>query len=1072
MPLLFVSYRREADQDNLFRLMHFLQEALYAVWYDREQILVGDPSWEAKIDEGIERSNGVILCLTPGALESEVMQREIATARRKKKPIFPVVLKRMTNQELAHAFDHFGYEKHPHVEFFRDDADFEKHTPVLLKGLQREGLIVTPYDLRRRDGEQKTRYQAYLRHIASLYGTLQLHDINPEFKEKKDTYIEKLFVPMVTDLTLVLEIEDYHIVDSWVIRRGTPHPEFQRAPLKSDEKKAFEREYQRLRKDPMWNWSAIDKLIEEHQNALYERREEELHSRFSRIDDGVEFIPLGAFEVASSCQNLIVMGEAGVGKSAFARFLGVALAGEQIPQWNRPITRDHLGYWAHQITPVYVRLKQFFTWEEFAPNADSLVSYLRQDLEKDPKLKGVVDEILPDLREYGAILFLDGLDSLLIGSPRQVDRRRRQIEEFIQSLQDEFKGTRFVITCRPSVLEEWALEAFFTVTLLPFTDEQSKQLVHQFYQTILPQESETIGNQLVDELEGYALELRSNPRFVTLLATLYPATRGVLFSKTIDLQLDRWAREPALTAYSLAEMLDESDEASAKRYILKRLGKLAFEATEYMTKTSESDPNHEVIPFQLLAVQVGEIADETGADSNEIQKYLSQFAYVLVPIKEHGKTVAFKFAHQSFREYLASYWIFQETVNQKKQSAHPFDRVRRWVETNPDGWMSTFRWLGDVINDDGTTIDNPHIWTLLDDLLEDTVPEEVTSDYRGFYAAWLASQIVFDQEIYKKYQEGGVSGFKAKLYQTVLEWLKKVLETKDALPLEARAHCGRLLGKMSISRRGVGRLRDRYDRKELPDIWWVEVPAGEFILGSKGTDLYALPDEFPQRKVFLPKFEISKYPITYEQYEAFTDTKIGGYTRDEYWTASGLKWRGGLRYPSFGWQDPHWHISNHPVIGITWFEAYAFCRWLSDKTGSTIRLPTELEWEKTARGTRGLIYPYGNTFTPNGGNTRRSNIGRTTAVGIFTGYESPYEVSDMTGNVYQWCSTAYDIAELGSETLNLEDPEPAVGGDRVKRVLRGGCWKSYEGFARSAYRFGEYPQFTSAYWGFRVVKLD
>ena len=215
------------------------------------------------------------------------------------------------------------------------------------------------------------------------------------------------------------------------------------------------------------------------------------------------------------------------------------------------------------------------------------------------------------------------------------------------------------------------------------------------------------------------------------------------------------------------------------------------------------------------------------------------------------------------------------------------------------------------------------------------------------------------------------------------------------------------------------------DSRGLPEIDWVSIPAGSFIYG----------DDDNETTMELPAFDIARYPVTNAQFQAFVDD--GDYHDRRWWN--------GLKKPRFKPSD--WPQGNRPKINVSWYEAVAFTRWLSRQLNDkTICLPNEYQWERAARGTSGLVYPWGNEYRSGYANVDETfdkdgsePLGQTTAVGIYRHAASPEGVLDMAGNVWEWC-------------LNAHDKPNEVRDTPDKPALHGGAWNSFSENARAANR--------------------
>jgi len=221
----------------------------------------------------------------------------------------------------------------------------------------------------------------------------------------------------------------------------------------------------------------------------------------------------------------------------------------------------------------------------------------------------------------------------------------------------------------------------------------------------------------------------------------------------------------------------------------------------------------------------------------------------------------------------------------------------------------------------------------------------------------------------------------------------------------------------------------------------VRVPAGEFLMGSADDDDMAEADELPQHSVYLDEFYIGRYEVTSAQFRAFVQAT--GYSE---------------------WRDI-WDGADHPVVSVRWEDAAAFCRWASEVSGREVRLPTEAEWEKAARGTDGRRYPWGNEPPDASRCNFSSNVMDTRAVGHHSpAGNSPYGCADMAGNVWEWVNDWYDAEYYGrSPSGNPPGPESGSNG-----VLRGGGFINDARDVRAASRFEEPRGIRFAIAGFRI----
>jgi formylglycine-generating enzyme required for sulfatase activity/Ser/Thr protein kinase RdoA (MazF antagonist)/signal recognition particle receptor subunit beta len=300
------------------------------------------------------------------------------------------------------------------------------------------------------------------------------------------------------------------------------------------------------------------------------------------------------------------------------------------------------------------------------------------------------------------------------------------------------------------------------------------------------------------------------------------------------------------------------------------------------------------------------------------------------------------------------------------------------------------------------------------------------------------------------------------------EVLQELLNpSKDPASPRARAAWGASLaadGEID-DRKGVG------IKNGLPDFDWILVKGGQVVVGCEGEESAKMGVAGHTVSVEIKNdFFISKYPTTRSQFEAFLKD---GYEDKENWCELGWRWKGTRSCPEL-WFDKEYGLSNAPVVGVSWFEAMAFCQWASRKLESAdweIDLPLEAEWEHAAHFPDGRAFPWGNVFLPGYANIDEStegaacgpfSLGKAASVGVYTQGLSALGIADMCGNVWEWCKSRWDF--------RYEWPEIVASEKVDHRVIKGGSWYNSVRFANSGIHDCLDADLGVNDVGFRVIK--
>jgi formylglycine-generating enzyme required for sulfatase activity len=385
-------------------------------------------------------------------------------------------------------------------------------------------------------------------------------------------------------------------------------------------------------------------------------------------------------------------------------------------------------------------------------------------------------------------------------------------------------------------------------------------------------------------------------------------------------------------------------------------------------------------------------------------------------LAERGEGV-FTFPHRTFQEYLAACHL--------TGSSFP-DEPAELLKADPQRWREVVLLAGAKATR-GTT---SAAWNLAEALCFREPPNEALENIleADCWGALLAAQTLLENE---RERLDRVADRNAPKLEKIRLWLLTIVKNGLLPPLD-RALAGEALAVFGDDR----------DFDEL-----VGIAAGPFLMGDNEYE-----DERPQHEVPLPTFKIGKYPVTNAQYRRFVEATERDWDSEE------------------GWQPDS---SNCPAVEMTWSDSRDYCAWLTEfwrkggkiNSKEEVRMPTEAEWEKAARGTDGRVFPWSGKWDDTRCNTSESGIGRTCAVGMYPDGASPFGCLDMAGNVWEWTNTQFRDYKYNPD----DGREDRVAGDADLRVLRGGSWLFDRNYARCSFRLRRDPYYRGSFYGFRIV---
>jgi formylglycine-generating enzyme required for sulfatase activity len=778
--------------------------------------------------------------------------------------------------------------------------------------------------------------------------------------------------------------------------------------------------------------------------------------------------PLPALEATIANHCLVLLGDPGSGKSTFVSHVGLCLASHRLEPNAGWLAR--LPGWPDKdqnLIPIYVTLRDFarsLPADKKKPDMCLLSEFIVKRLEAE-NLQAAQGPLLQALEEGRAVLLLDGLDEVPTADQRTF------IRDVVAAFLGRYKRCRALVTCRTLSYQDkdkaWQLPDVPSFELAPFDEGKINRFIDAWYAelgrlgAVRPEDTGALAGRLREAVRRPDLwQLAPNPLLLSVMALVHthkgrlPDARAMLYEDTVDILLWRWEQLKIVGEGEQPQLRQLLLEAGRSDVDLKRvLWELAFEAHKgggAADKDALAD-----IPEMTLVTSLAKLhpANDYGWAQKVVEQIKERAGLLLE--RQPG---AFAFPHRTFQEYLAGGYLSAQ-ADFAKQAAALVSEGAFWREV-------ILLAVGRLVYLSGD-MDKPLA------LAAELCPGDAPDEGLLWRKAWLAGDVLLEIGLSRVRD----SAHGRELAERIPNRLADLVSHGSLTPVE-RAAAGRTLAKLGDTRRGVA-----VSSNGLPDILWCEVPKGEFRMGQ-GKE---------EHTVALPDFYISRFPITQRQFQAFTDA--GGYAVKAYWTEAekagvwtkeGVKGRwdekprvGPTRY------GESFDLPSHPAVGITWYEALAFCRWLDDQRRLrelpmslwedgkivpfapdpkwSITLPSEEEWEKAARGTDGRIYPWIGDADPYSANYNETGIGMTSAVGCFPQGVSPYGAEDMSGNVWEWTRSAYGPYPYESKRENLSAPKDTA------RVLRGGSFNYEVNYVRCAYRFGSYPYFFDWNLGFRLV---
>ena len=756
-----------------------------------------------------------------------------------------------------------------------------------------------------------------------------------------------------------------------------------------------------------------------------------------------------ALAAIAQSDRVVLLGDPGSGKSLFVRHLATQLALAWLGRADPPAgwqPRIPLLLTVRLLGPRLARLNLNGLSAQAQRQAlrDALFEQWREELAQMRRAE-FAEHLDAVLGRGNTVLIFDGLDE--IGSAV-----RPLLYRAIQALAVWYdRLPHIIVTCRirsyptenPARL---LLPGYRTHTLAPFTPDQIDEFIQRWYRLAAPGD---VADRLQD-LQRNAkrpdlIKLAENPLLLTAMAVVHqkraklPDQRVKIYAEVVDILLVRWQKTRNLpVSAALTAVLENHD---GRDRVLKSMERLGYEA-HCLLEPGADNADLTRDAARAILQEPGCLGD--GALAAEFLDYVDQRAGLLIG---RGGDDAFSlpaqyaFPHRTFLEYLAGCYLLKDHLSETKRAYSALAAAKN--DWSGAAQLGAEELLYNRRNEGGAL-----------ELAYHLIPLEEPVNTAGRRGVVWAGHIAVLVGRRKMEQDAVFQG--ATHLRRLRAQLTSIVTQPGTLPLQQRAEAGRSLGQLGDERVGVGWVER--DGLKLPDIAWGEiVPAGRYTVGG---DSQAYGSFEKRTATIAQAYQLARYPVTYAQFQCFIEAPD---VMDARWwrgmPEAGKDWDGRV-YRVREWGEQAFKFDNHPREMVSWYQAVAFCRWLSDKLGYDVDLPTEDEWEVAARYPDGRFYPWGNKFDPTKANTSESGIGQTSAVGIFPEGANPaLGLYDLSGNVWEWCRNKYSYPA-----------DTTVDDSGAARTLRGGSWADYRSSTRAACRSVSAPDDRDGGVGLRGVR--